>query len=76
MVGRENMACRFVFDGEGVRFVRGVAGVWIAGKGAVESEVGGTSLLVGFADAWDTPFCVVLDEREAGLRCVTKRWTI
>lgn len=36
---RENMACRFAFEGEGVTFVSGVMGVWIAGKGAADAKL-------------------------------------
>lgn len=35
----ENMACRFAFEGEGVTFVSGVRGVWIAGKGAADAKL-------------------------------------
>jgi hypothetical protein len=76
MLGRENIACRFVVDGVGVTFVSGVEGVWIAGNGAAEEKVGGVPLpLVDLTDADDTPFWVP-DERGSALRCVTKRWTI
>jgi len=76
--GRASVACRFALEGEGVKFVSGVEGVWIAGMGAVESEFGGVplALLVGTDDADDASFLAVPDERGAGLRCVTKRWTI
>jgi hypothetical protein len=47
----------------------------MAGKGAAEAEVGGVPLPVDLADADDASFRVP-EEREAGLRCVTKRWTI
>lgn len=55
----------------------GVDGVWIAGMGDVDSESGGVPLvlLVGGDEADDASF-LVSDERGAGLRCVTKRWTI
>ena len=39
MFGRASVACcRFALEGEGVKFVSGVEGVWIAGMGAVDSE--------------------------------------
>jgi hypothetical protein len=75
MLGEENLACRFVLDGEGVRFVSGVEGVWMDGKGAADAEVGGMPLPVDLADADDASFSVP-EGREACLRCVTKRWTI
>jgi hypothetical protein len=78
MFGRASVACcRFALEGEGVKFVSGVEGVWIAGMGAVDSESGGVPLvlLVGGDEADDASF-LVSDERGAGLRWVTKRWTI
>lgn len=72
-----SMACRFALEGEGVTFVSGVEGVWIAGMGAVDAEFGGVPLvlLVDADDADDASFSVP-DERGADLRWVTKRWTI
>jgi hypothetical protein len=71
-------------EGEGVKFVSGVEGVWIAGKGDVDAafEFGfrrfGSGGLPFGAEVPDDDGCSLLDlgEREAGLRCVTKRWTI
>jgi len=60
--------------------VRGVEGVWMAGKGAAELELeyGFRLALVFGAEVPDDDDCSFLDpgEREAGLRCVTKRWTM
>jgi hypothetical protein len=36
--GRENIACRFVLEGEGDRFVSGVEGVWIIGMGDADAD--------------------------------------
>jgi hypothetical protein len=40
-----SVACRFALEGEGVKFVSGVEGVWIAGMGAVDSWFGGVPLV-------------------------------
>ena len=37
---RESMACKFVLEGEGDKFVSGVEGVWIIGMGDADAEFG------------------------------------
>jgi hypothetical protein len=61
--------------------VSGVEGVWIAGKGVADAELEygfRLALLFGADVPDDDDGCSLLDpgEREAGLRCVMKRWTI
>jgi len=77
---RESIACKFALEGEGVTFVSGVEGVWIAGTGDVDAEFDrfGLRRLPFGAEVPDDGDCSFLDvgEREAGLRCVTKRWTM
>lgn len=43
--GPASVACRFALEGEGVKFVSGVEGVWIVGMGAVDSRFGGVQLV-------------------------------
>jgi len=35
---RETIACRFVLEGEGDRFVSGVEGIWIIGMGDADAD--------------------------------------
>lgn len=70
LLGRRRAACKFVLEGEGVRPVSGVEGMWMAGMGAADAALSRTPFSEMLVAACADGVISASDpaEREEGLR--------